>query len=179
MEPHPILLALERRAREDGVPIVSREMGRFLSTMVTAMQANRILEIGTNYGYSTLWMAFAQPPMGRIWTIEADDAPADVALAAFQEAGEGDSIELFNTPAADLLENFAQHNLDVAFVAGPATEYRRYLELIVPLLKRSGVAIFSNCLAAPDFSDAFLGHPSLEATILPLGEGTAIGARRE
>jgi caffeoyl-CoA O-methyltransferase len=59
----PLLLELEQHGRKDGIPIVSREAGRFLSVMVHMMQANRILEIGTGYGYSTLWMALAQPPM--------------------------------------------------------------------------------------------------------------------
>src|SRR6185312_370870 len=59
-EPHPLLLELEQHGRKDGVPIVPRETGRLLSTVVSAMQANRILEIGTAYGYSTLWMALAQ-----------------------------------------------------------------------------------------------------------------------
>ena len=71
-EQHPLLLELEQHGRKDGVTIVSREAGRLLSVVVHMMQANRILEIGTGYGYSTLWMALAQPPMGKIWTIDPD-----------------------------------------------------------------------------------------------------------
>ncbi len=179
MEPHPILLEIEQQARRDGVKIVSRETGRFLSTIVTAMQANRILEVGTAYGYSTLSMALAQPPMGRIWTIERDPAHGEIALAYFRRAGEDDYIELFNTPALELLENFPHRNLDIAFVAAPGDQYRRYLELLVPMLKRSGLAIFYDCLDTPGFPEYFLDRPDLDATILPLGEGTGIGARRQ
>ncbi|HEV3196071.1 MAG TPA: class I SAM-dependent methyltransferase [Candidatus Cybelea sp.] len=179
MEPHPILLELEQHARKDGVALISRETGRFLSTMVTAMQANRILEIGTGYGYSTLWMALAQPRMGHIWTIERDADHGKVALSYFRRAGEDDYIELFNTPATELLENFPQRNLDIVFVAGGNEDYCRYLELVIPMLKLSGLAIFSDCLPARDFVQRFLTHPALDATILPLGEGTGIGARRK
>ncbi|MBV8198768.1 MAG: hypothetical protein JO263_11570, partial [Candidatus Eremiobacteraeota bacterium] len=96
-----MLLEVERRASADGVARISRQMGRFLSTVVTAMQANRILEVGTGYGYSTLWMALAQPPAGRIWTIEPESSRAGVALDFFRQAAEDDHIEVFTTPAFD------------------------------------------------------------------------------
>lgn len=179
MGPHPILLELEQRAHKDGVPIVSRETGRFLSTLVTAMQASRILEAGTSYGYSTLSMALAQPRMGRIWTIEPEVTRAEVALEYFRRSDEDDYIELFNTPTAELLENFPHRNLDIVFVAEGRREYGRYLELVIPMLKLSGLAIFHDCARDEKFAQHFLTHPALDATILPLGPGTGIGARRQ
>jgi len=177
-EPHPLLLELEQHGRKDGVPIVPRETGRLLSTVVSAMQANRILEIGTAYGYSTLWMALAQPRMGKIWTIDPNTQRTHVALSYFKRAGEDDFIEIFNTPALELLENFPQRNLDIVFIDADEREYRQYMELALPMLKLSGLVIVDDCLAAGrEFSDAFLNHPSLNATILPLGNGTGIGAR--
>ncbi len=195
-EPHPLLRALEQHGRKEGVPIVSRETARLLSTIVHAMQASRILEIGTGYGYSTLWMAFAQPRMGKIWTIEPDAHRSDVALSYFRQAGEDDYIEIFNTPALELLENFPHRNLDIVFIDSDTTEYRTYLDLVVPMLKLSGLVIVDDCLlggrvaaetshdddpavrAMLAFNRYFLAHPELDATILPLGNGTGIGARR-
>ena len=174
--PHPLLIELERHSREDGVPIVSRVTGRFLSTIVTAMQANRILEVGTGYGYSTLWMALAQPSVGRIWTIDSSVPRTDVAREYFRRAAEDDYIEAFNTPAVELLENFPHRNLDIAFFAGEETEYVRYLDLILPMLKLSGLAIFNNCSSMRGFIEHFLRHPDLDATVLPFGIG--FGARR-
>ena len=170
-------MEIEQRARKARVPLVSRVTGRFLATIVTAMQANRILEVGTGYGYATLWMALAQPTMGRIWTIEPDVARTDVARSYFSRAAEDDYIEVFNTPALELLEKFRHRNLDVVFVAGGEKDYGAYLDLVVPMLKLSGLLIFDDCLTMPDFSRRFLTHPSLVATILPLG--IAIGARRQ
>jgi predicted O-methyltransferase YrrM len=179
-QPHPLLLELEQHGRNDEIPVVSRETGRLLSTLVTAMQASRILEVGTGYGYATLWMALAQPRMGRIWTIEADMRHADVARSYFQRAGEDDYIEVFNTPALELLENFPHRNLDIAFIAANERDYGRYLDLVVPMLKLSGLVIFDRALEAPsDFRDAFARRMELDATILSLGSGIAIGARRQ
>lgn len=178
-QPHPVLIELEQRAADDKIALIPRSTGRFLSTIVTAMQANRILEVGTGYGYSTLWMALAQPRMGRIWTIESQAEHTAIALSYFRRAQEDDYIDLFDTPALELLENFPQRNLDIVFIAANLEEYDRYLELIVPMLKLSGLAVFNDCLAAGDFARRFLTHPALDATILPIGDGTGIGARRQ
>lgn len=175
--PHPLLIELEQIGGADGIPILERVMGRLLSTIVTAMQANRILEVGTRYGYWTLWMALAQPPAGRIWTIDRDAARTDIARAYFRRAGEDDRVEVFNTPALELLENFPHRNLDVVFVAANKDEYLAYLEIVIPMLKLSGLAIFNDSLTTHGFLHRFLNHPALDATVLPFGVG--IGARRQ
>lgn len=193
--PDPLLLELEARGKADGIPIVSRETARFLATLVHAMQANRILEIGTAYGYSTLWMALAQPPVGTIWTIDVDVARTDIARSYFERAGEANSIEVLNQPALEVLENFPHRNLDIVFIDADKTSYRSYLDLAIPRLKRSGLVVVDNCLwsrrvaqppsptdsddtrALRDFNQYFLTHPDLAATILPLGDGTGVGAR--
>jgi caffeoyl-CoA O-methyltransferase len=175
--PHPLLLEIEERARRDGVEIASRETGRLLATLTHAMQASRILEIGTGYGYATLWMALAQPRMGKIWTIDPDMRRSDVALGYFKHAGEDDYIEIFNTPAIELLENFPHRNLDIVFVDATPAEHRAYLDLVIPMLKLSGLVIAYDCLAE-EFARYFLAHSDLDATILPLGDGTGIGARK-
>lgn len=175
--PHQLLVELERRAAEDDVPLVSRATGRFLSTIVVAMQAHRILEVGAGYGYATLWMALAQPSAGRIWAVEPDERRAAVARSYFRRASEDEYIELFTTPALELLENFPHRNLDVAYVDATETGCASYLDLIVPTLKLSGLAIFNGAAKMPEFADRFLKHPALAATILPFGIG--VGARRQ
>ncbi|HET9030959.1 MAG TPA: O-methyltransferase [Candidatus Aquilonibacter sp.] len=193
--PNPLLLELEQHGRKDGIPIVSRETGRFLSVLVHMMQANRILEIGTAYGYSTLWMALAQPPVGKIWTIDTDADRTNVAISYFQRAGEDDHVTIFNQDAIELLENFQQRTLDIVFIDANKEQYREYLDLVIPMLKRSGIVVIDDCLLGGrvldessddpevatmrDFNAYFLSHPQLAAAILPLGDGTGIGARIE
>jgi predicted O-methyltransferase YrrM len=176
---HPLLLELEQHGRKDGIPIVTRETGRLLSVMVHMMQANRILEIGTAYGYATLCMALAQPPMGKIWTIDPDSERTEVARSYFSRAGEDDHIVIFNQPALELLENFQQRNLDIVFIDADQSHYVEILNLVVPMLKRSGAVVIDDCNAGglEDFRAKLLSHPELDATILPLGGGLAIGAR--
>jgi predicted O-methyltransferase YrrM len=183
--------------RRDGIPIVSREVGRLLSTLVHAMQANRVLEIGTAYGYSTLWTALALPPAGKIWTIDPDRERTDVARGFIDRAQKTHAVEFINQPAIEVLGAFTQRNLDIIFIDALKEEYEEYLELSIPLLKLSGLVVVDNLLwsgraaqaEAPDdaeatkairaFNKRFLHHPQLDAVILPVGDGTGLGARIE
>jgi len=194
-EPDALMLELEALGHRDGVPIVSREVGRFLSVMTSAMLAGNILELGTAYGCSTLWMARAQPEAGRIWTIDPDLARAKIARGFFERAGVADRIEMIHQPALDVLPKMQRRLFDIILIDALKEEYPRYLELSVPLLKRSGVVILDNLLwhhqaaqtpAADDpettrairrVSDMLLHHPELNATILPLGDGVGVGAK--
>lgn len=194
-QPAPLLLELETLGHKDGIPIVDRAAARLLSTIVHCMQANRILEIGTAYGYSTLWMALAMPPAGKLWTIDPDRKRTEIARRFFTRAGVTEKIEVINQPAAEVLESFPQRNLDIVFIDANKEQYPDYLELGVPMLKRSGLIIVDNLLwsgraaAAPQpsdsestlairrFNELFLQHPELDATIIPVGDGMGIGAR--
>ena len=191
----PLLLELEQHGYREEIPIVSRETGRLLSVLVHCMQANRILELGTAFGYSTLWMALALPPAGKIWTIDPDSERTTVATEYFERAGVRDKIDLMNQPALEVLPLFPQRNLDIVFIDAVKTDYERYLELCLPLLKLSGLVIVDNLLwggrvaqkphkeddetikALRKFNKTFLNHPNLDATILPVGDGTGIGTR--
>lgn len=191
----PILLELEQHGNRDDIAIISRSTGRLLSVLAACMQANRILEIGTAYGYSTLWMALALPPAGKIWTIDPDNERTAIATGYFERAGVREQIDLMNQPALEILPLFPQRNLDIVFIDAVKTEYEAYLELCLPLLKLSGLVVVDNLLwggrvaekphrdddanlrAIRKFNKVFLNHPSLDATILPLGDGTGIGAR--
>src|SRR5690242_13683830 len=79
----PALDAGQRDAAAAGLPAisVSAPQGKFLQLLVRISGARRILEIGTLAGYSTIWMARALPPDGRLITLEFDAKHADVARA--------------------------------------------------------------------------------------------------
>jgi predicted O-methyltransferase YrrM len=194
--PPPLAAELRELGSRDGIPIVNNETGRLLSILVRTLQAHRVLEIGTAYGYSTLWMALALPPAGRIWTIDPDMSRTAVAIDFLARAGRRDSVEIINQPALDVLHTLTQQrNFDLVFIDAVKTEYRRYLDLVIPMLKLTGLVIVDNLLwsgqtaAAPspedsestralrDFNEYFLHHPALESMILPLGDGTGLGVR--
>jgi predicted O-methyltransferase YrrM len=196
--PHPALLAIERAAEPDGVPILDRAGGRVLAAL--AANRRRIVEVGTAFGYSTLWMALAQPAGGTIVTLDPDRTRTDRARAWWREAGIPDKqIQVINRPA---LEAFAAGPaeptlggpFDLLFIDALKHEYQAYLEALRPRLAPGALIVADNVLwggtvsdpastraGAPElraFDRAVLADPGLVATILPVGDGLLVATVR-
>jgi len=94
-----------------------------------------------------------------------------------------------------VLPTLQLRNLDIVFIDADRAGYEEYLELVIPMLKLSGLVIIHHLFEPqllerhrrdedPDitalrkFSDHFLRHPDLDSTIVPLAGGTGIGARK-
>ena len=86
-----LLDSIEREARETRVPVIRRETGALLRTLIAALSPSRILEIGTAVGYSALLMCRVMPEDCRITTIEKFPPRIAAAKANFREAGEENS----------------------------------------------------------------------------------------
>lgn len=190
-----LMSELERFGRSQGVPIVDRESGRFLAVLVSAICADNILEIGTAFGHSTLWMARAQSQAGRIVTIDPDAQRTAIAAEFFKRAGVAARIEIVNQPALAVLPTLPKDHFDFVFIDALKEEYPQYLRLSVPLLKKSGVIAADNLLwghrasLAPSANDPqttkairrinaeLLRHPELNATILPIGDGLGVATK--
>src|SRR5687768_7748579 len=89
-------LSAARTASIDaGLPdiAISAAEGKLLHVLARAINAERILEIGTLGGYSTIWLARALPPHGRVITIEVDEHHAEVARGNIERAGLSNMID--------------------------------------------------------------------------------------
>src|SRR3954453_13261398 len=134
--PAAALLAIEEAAEPLGIPIVDRDAGRVLS--VLAAGRRRIVEVGTAYGYSTLWLALGQPSDGTIVTIDPDRERTDLARGWWREAAIPD--ERITVVTAKALEAFASDDpalagpFDLAFIDALKPEYGGYLDALVPRL---------------------------------------------
>jgi predicted O-methyltransferase YrrM len=171
--------------RAESIPIVQMPVARLLHVVVAAVRPARVVEIGTAIGFSTLWMATALPPNGRIDTIDPDRSRTDRARRYWIRAQVGDRIRVLNEPALRVLPRLAA-GIDLAFIDAVKTEYSAYLEALVPKMRPGGVILADNLLwsgriAAGDhdadtdalraFNETFLQHARLDATILPVGDG--------
>jgi caffeoyl-CoA O-methyltransferase len=195
----PAMAAIEAAAAPDRIPIVSRDSGRILS--VLAAGRRRIVEVGTAFGFSTLWLALGQSADGTIVTIDPDRSRTDQARGWWRQAGIPDErITVVNAPA---LEAFAGGDpalagpFDLAFIDALKPEYGAYLEALVPRLAPSALVVADNVLwsgrvsgarPAPSddantaalraFDEAVLADARFTATILPVGDGLLIAAWR-
>lgn len=195
----PALAAIEAAAQPLYVPIVDRDSGRVLSALAGGRR--RIVEVGTAYGYSTLWMALGQPPDGTIVTIDPDRERTDLARGWWREAGIADErITVVTAPALDAFaagEPALAGPFDLAFIDALKPEYLGYLEHIVGRLAPGALVIADNVLwsgrvsgsqpAEPDdantaalvaFDTAVMRDPRFTATILPIGDGLLIASWR-
>jgi caffeoyl-CoA O-methyltransferase len=189
---HPVLLAMETAAAPEGIPILDRSAGRVLAAL--ASDRRRIVEIGTAIGYSTLWMALAQPPEGTIVAVDPKTEWTDRARASWREAGIAD--ERITLVTAKALEALAADDprlrgpFDLAFIDALKPEYGAYLDALVPRLDRGAVVLADNVLwsgrasggrpseagdssveALRSFSAGVLADRRFTGTILPVGDG--------
>jgi caffeoyl-CoA O-methyltransferase len=193
--PRPVIVDLEEHCKRDEIPLMDRAGVRLLAALVSAARADAILELGTAYGYSAIWMALAQSPAGRIWTIDPDVARTTIAQSYFERAGVGARIEVINRPALDAIAEMSHPMYDLVFIDAVKAEYGAYLEAVLPHERTSGLIVVDNLLwshrvsanpapgddastrAIRDFNRMFLSHPALRSTIVPVGDGTGIGVK--
>src|SRR6476661_10296869 len=131
----PALEAIEGAAAPGRIPIVDRDSGRVLAALATGRR--RIVEVGTAYGYSTLWLALGQPDDGTIVTIDPDRERTDLARGWWREAGIPDErITVVNAPALEAFASPAAHPeldgpFDLVFIDALKPEYGAYLDALV------------------------------------------------
>lgn len=108
---------------------VAANQGQLLALFVRMTQAKRILEIGTLGAYSSIWMARALPPDGKLITLEADPTHAQIARLNIGLAGLDDRIELREGPALRSLEDLGDiPPFDLIFIDADKPNNPGYLE---------------------------------------------------
>jgi predicted O-methyltransferase YrrM len=177
--------ALEADAQEHDVPIVDPEVGRFLQIAALSIGARRVLEVGTATGYSGLHLLKALPPDGELVTIDVDETRQRTARDHWSQAGVSERTTFVLGPALEMLPTL-DGPFDLVFLDAIKDEYKRYLDLALPMLRVGGVVLADNVLRAgkvatgeddPNanalriFNAYAMNHPQLLSVVLPLGDG--------
>ncbi len=131
--------------------------GQFLGVLVRTLRAQRILEIGTFTGYSSISMALALEPGGRIVTLDVNEETTAIARRYAEEAGVVDRIEYRTAPGLDSIEEL-EGEFDLIFIDADKPNYSNYYEATLPKLAPGGLLILDNTLwsgrvADPDEND--------------------------
>jgi len=119
--------------------------GRFLEFLVFALRPQLVLEIGTFTGYSSISMASALPPGGRIVTCDVDADAHATARRHAEAAGVVDRIEYRLGPALDTIA-ILDGPFDLVFIDADKTNYANYYEAVLPKLAPSGIIAIDNTL---------------------------------
>ena len=142
---------LRRLAEETRAELRSPQMltgtveGRLLEFLVFALRPQRVLELGTYSGYSSISMAAALPPGGHIDSCELDQTHAAVARRYQEEAGVADRITIHLGPALETIERL-DGAYDLVFIDADKLNYPSYYEALVPRLSANGIMVLDNTL---------------------------------
>ena len=136
---------IEIEAIADEVPIIRKEMGNLLKVLLQLVQPERILEVGTAVGYSSILMSENMPENCKITTIENYDKRIPVAKNNFKRAGKEDVITLIEGDALEVLKTL-EGPYDFIFMDAAKGQYINYLPDVKRVLRKGGLLISDNIL---------------------------------
>jgi len=180
--------ALEATAAA-GMPAisVSPNQGKLIHLLTRMVRAERVLEVGTLGGYSTIWLARALPPHGRVVSLELEARNAEVARGNVARAGVGDRVEVRVGPAADSMRAMiaaGEAPFDVVFIDANKDGYPEYLSLALQLTRPGSLLLADNVVrggrvvdpqcedplvqGVQQFARDLAANPHLESLIIPV-----------
>ncbi|WP_227356696.1 O-methyltransferase [Haladaptatus salinisoli] len=200
-EPDETLREMEERGED--FPTVGREVGQFLRLLARAVDAKRIFEFGSGFGYSAYWFAEALPEDGEIVLTEYDEDELREAREYLERGGFADRAVFENGDANEIID---RHDgpFDVVLVDHNKDGYPEALAAVRDKVAPGGVVVadnamvsgiqdFDDILAAlegddPEMDDETRGiaeylltvrdDPAFETSVVPLGEGIAVSYRK-
>jgi predicted O-methyltransferase YrrM len=161
----PVFEAILRANAAGGLPAidVSPAQGKFLHLLVKIAGARRILEVGTLGGYSTVWMASALPPDGRLVSLEYAPHHAEVARENIARAGLLERVEVRQGAALDLLPAL-EGPFDLVFIDADKPNNPGYLEWALELSRPGTVIVLDNVVRDGRVTDASSGDRNVQGS---------------
>jgi predicted O-methyltransferase YrrM len=161
------LEAAVRDSLKEGLPQiqVSPAQGKLLQVLARTVNARHILEIGTLGGYSTIWMARALYPGGRVLTLEFSPKHAEVAQANFVRAGLAGVIELRVGPALETLPKIAAEGhqpFDLIFIDANKSAMAEYFDWALELSRPGSIILADNVIRDGAVIDAHSPDPDIQ-----------------
>lgn len=198
-EDSPVCMKIEEEARNNGVPVIRKEMASFLKVILSMKKPLRILEIGTAVGYSAVLMGENTPEEARITTIENYDVRIPAAKDNFKKAGMEGKIRLIEGDALEVLKTL-EGSFDLIFMDAAKAQYINMLPDVMRLLDTEGILITDNVLQEGEIVESRYGiarrnrtiyermreylyavthSDELDTAIVPIGDGITISIRKQ
>lgn len=202
----PLLRKIEKKALEDGVPILKKPARDLLRVQIGQLRPARVLEVGTAVGFSALYMSHFIPSGGRLTTIEKvperiAGAKRNFALAEEILEQRNVSITLLEGDAAKILKELVEQEeqYDLVFMDAAKGQYMHFLPDVLKLLAPSGTLISDNVLQdgmliesryavtrrdrtihlrMREYLYALTHENGLDTVILPAGDGIALTRKK-
>jgi caffeoyl-CoA O-methyltransferase len=182
-----------RKDKKWGINIGSVE-GQILQFLIRSFNCKKILEVGTQYGYSTQWMLEALPSDGSILTLEKDEAHHATAKMLVQDS----RVNFLLGDAVEMLQSLGNETFDLIFIDANKKAYPVYLEWALNHVKSGGMIIGDNTflfgqvyaeepadpqkrelrLAMRQFNEGLMQDPRFESCLIPTSEGLTIAKKK-
>jgi len=155
----PVLEAALAAGNAAGLPAinVAPNQGKFLALLAQIQGSQRILEIGTLAGYSTIWLARALPQSGRLVTLELDPKHAEVARANIERAGLLAQVEIRVGKALASLATLVSEGVppfDFVFIDADKASIPDYFQWSLKLTRPGSVIVVDNVIRKGAVLDA-------------------------
>ncbi|KAA8668978.1 O-methyltransferase [Clostridium sp. HV4-5-A1G] len=192
-----ILKEIEEYASENSIPIVHREMARFLELMINMKRPSRVLELGTAVGYSAILMSLSSHKKNHITTIERDKNMVEIARKNIKRYNFEQYIDVIEGDCMEILKNIRE-KFDLIFIDAGKAHYNHFLPYCLELLDEEGVIVADNVLfRGMVASDELVKRRKITivkrmreylkivsddnkfiTSIIPMGDGIAVTMRR-
>ncbi|MDQ3880482.1 MAG: class I SAM-dependent methyltransferase [Chloroflexota bacterium] len=198
---HPVLARLraETASLEKANMQIGPEQGAFMQLLVQLAGARRCLEIGVFTGYSSLAVALALPPDGRITACDVSEEWTAIARRHWEAAGVADRIDLRLAPATATLDALiaagGAGTFDFAFIDADKENYDAYYERTLELLRPGGLVAIDNVLWGGDVVDAtkqdadvvairalnrkLVADERVTMCVVPIADGVTLARKRD
>lgn len=186
-----VLTEMEAEAKTHSIPIIGPLVGRVLYQLALATGTKRVFEMGSAIGYSTIWLARAVGPGGKVYYSDGSEKNAARARAYLRRAGVAERVEVLVGDALELLQNTGGI-FDIIFNDVDKHDYPRVFDLALPRLRQGGLLITDNVLwsgrvvepstdawtvAIQEYNKKAYASPEVWTTIIPLRDGVAVSVK--
>ncbi len=189
--PHAILGDMEAEGAERNFPIVGPLVGRLLVSLIKFGHVHTVLECGSGFGYSAMWMAIALSENGKITCIEYDPVNIERAKSYFEKAGLAHKVTFIQGNAMEIVPTLSDtYDLIMNDVDKP--QYPQILPHLLDRLRVGGMLIADNVLwkgkvtqpavdgetrAIQEFNENLVWEKNLWSTFLPLRDGLSLSIK--
>ncbi|MEE4255354.1 MAG: O-methyltransferase [Desulfuromusa sp.] len=161
---------------------ITRDTGEFLSVLIRATNAQRVLEIGTSNGYSTLWMGDACRAVGgSVTTVELSEQKFKMAKKNFELSNLSSIIHQCLCNAGGFLSESEDNAYDLVFLDSERSEYSSWWSDIKRVIRPGGLLVVDNAISQPDEIAPFISliesDPDFTTSLVPVGKGEYLATR--
>lgn len=139
------LKELEKRAKEEHIPVISRQIANILKSIILIKKPKLILELGTAIGYSTLWMAEYTGSDTEIITVERDEDRFNTARKNIKEFGFSKKVKFKFGDALEIVP-YLRRKFDLIFIDAAKGQYLNLFKIAEEKLTEDGIIICDNVL---------------------------------